>query len=237
MESNPSTIISFIATSLSLFTLSFDAVGLQSQLAINEPYNVVTRATDIAGPILDASSRFLSMLIRPISVPIIPHAGPNSAHFSQNAITFLCLSSIQDRLVSMMPRTSSGSVPSTTSITPFFIKSSSISLAASSNASKPSFLATFERSMIFLIVSAGSSAFSLKVSVIPFSPLMKSGNLCAASTPEIEPPTVMMIDAESTMFFKASNPPLLKTPNTNITAPSIIPAKDAISISSTCHPC
>jgi len=206
-------------------------------LAINEPYNVVTRATDIAGPILDASSRFLSMLIRPISVPIIPHAGPNSAHFSQNAITFLCLSSIQDRLVSMMPRTSSGSVPSTTSITPFFIKSSSISLAASSNASNPSFLATFERSMIFLIVSAGSSAFSLKVSVIPFSPLMKSGNLCAASTPEIEPPTVMMIDAESTMFFKASNPPLLKTPNTNITAPSIIPAKDAISISSTCHPC
>ena len=137
----------------------------------------------------------------------------------------------------MMPRTSSGSVPSTTSITPFFIKSSSISLAASSNASKPSFLATFERSMIFLIVSAGSSAFSLKVSVIPFSPLMKSGTLCAASTPEIEPPTVMMIDAGSTMFFKASNPPLLKTPNTNITAPSIIPAKDAISISSTCHPC
>ena len=28
-----------------------------------------------------------------------------------------------------------------------------------------------------------------------------------------------------------------ETPDTNITAPSIIPAKDAISISSTCHPC
>ena len=38
--------------------------------------------------------RFLSIMTRPTSVPIIPHAGANSPAFSKILLPFLCLSSI-----------------------------------------------------------------------------------------------------------------------------------------------
>ena len=174
---------------------------------------------------------------RPIRVPIIPQAGPSSPHFSQKLILFLCLASIHVKSVSKMPRTNSGSVPSTTSMMPFFRKSSSIPFAASSNASKPSFLAVFDKSIIFLITCDGSCTSSLNVKVILLIPPMKSGNLLEPNVPEIEPPSVIIIDARSNILINPATPePLDNTPNTNITTPSNIPAIEAISTFSTYHP-
>ena len=174
------------------------------------------------------------MLISPISVPIIPQAGPISAHFSQTEITLLCRSSRHIRSVSRIARTSSGSVPSTTSKIPFFRNSSSRPLAASSSASSPSFRPTFARSMIDLMISEGSYFFSLNISIKDFRPFKKAGSLKHASVDPIEPPIVIATDGISMKFRNASMlPPLFIIPNTTIASPKRIPPNDAISIQCT----
>ncbi len=194
MDKSPSTVTSFTITSRSLFTFISDAIGLHSQFAIMQPYNVVSNATAIAGPIAEASSMLFNILTKPIKVPIIPQAGPNSAHFSQKPIIFLCLSSRHVSSVSRIPRTSSGSVPSTISIIPFFRKGSSTSFEASSKARRPSFLATLAKSIIFVITAPGSMDCSLKTIDALFNPVRKSGNLYEANVPATEPPIVIMTD-------------------------------------------
>ena len=136
----------------------------------------------------------------------------------------------------MIPLTSSGSVPSTTSMIPFLRNSSSIPFAASSSASSPSLRAVFDKSMIFRMTAAGSCGTSLNVNVILFRPAIKSWSLLDANVPDMEPPSVIMIEGKSNILKRPEAPPLENTPNKNITTPSSIPAKEAISNSSTYHP-
>jgi len=77
----------------------------------------------------------------------------------------------------MIPRTSSGSVPSTINRIPFFKKASSKSAAASSKESNPSFLATFDSSIILEMICGVSSAGVLKIRRKLFKPAKKSDNV------------------------------------------------------------
>ena len=148
----------------------------------------------------------------PISVPIIPQAGPIPAKFSQKPYTFLCRASRLPNSVSRMARTRSGSVPSTISSTPFLRKSSSRLSAASSSARRPSFLARLESSIIFLIVSPLSTFLSFMAIPNPLSPLTKSGNLFMVRHAPKDPPIVIAIEPGS-----------MKLPITPKPSPEIIP--------------
>ena len=150
----------------------------------------------------DGSSNLLSIFTSPISVPIIPHAGPISAHFSQKEITFLCRSSRHIKSVSRIARTNSGSVPS------FFRKSSSIPFAASSRASNPSFRPIFDKSIIDLIISDGFVEVSLNANEIDLNPLIKSASLKLPSVLLKDPPNVIATDATSINVPNALVPPL-----------------------------
>ena len=72
-----------------------------------------------------------------------------------------------------------------------------MSFEASSSAKSPSFLATFDRSIILLITAPGSITFSLKANEILFKPIIKSFSLLDAKTPAIEPPIVMITEGKS----------------------------------------
>ena len=109
--------------------------------------------------------------------------------------------------VSRMPLTSSASVPSTTSIIPFFKNSSSILPAASSRAKSPSLRLTFDNSIILFIVSPGSTLFSLKGSANDLIPAIKPDSLLEQSTAESEPPIVIIAEGASRKFNNAGTPP------------------------------
>ena len=149
----------------------------------------------------------LSIHTRPTSVPIIPHAGPMAPIVSQNPDLSLCLLSMLFISVSRIPRTSSGSVPSTMSIIPFFIKSSSRFPAASSRERSPSFLATFESSIIFVIISGTLTLTCLKISVILFKPPTKFAILTDIIVAKTDPPNVISADAGSRKYPRPLIPP------------------------------
>ena len=113
---------------------------------------------------------------------------------------------------------------------PFFKNSSSIPFAASSRASRPSFRPTFDSSIIFLIVSPGSVAFSLNGNANDLNPAIKPLSLFELSSELSEPPIVIIIDGISIKFPSNEKPPSPVTiPNITIASPIITPKRDAIS--------
>ena len=167
------------------------------------------------------------MLTRPTRVPIIPHAGPMAPKFFQKPIFPWCLVSVFTRSASSMLLTSSGSVPSTMSITPFFMNSSSRLFALSSKARSPSRLARFERSMMLLMVSTSLAAGTLNISVNDLSPLIKSCMGFIIKIAPKAPPKVTSAEGASRKFMTAEK--LLPNTIPNIMSPRhiIIPINDA----------
>ena len=177
---------------------------------------------------------FWSMLIRPIRVPIIPQAGPMEATSCQNPIFALWRPSTLLSSVSSIPRTNSGSVPSTIKRIPFFKNGSSRSAAASSKESRPSLRATLDNSIILLIICGVSIDGTLNTSLILFNPPKKSDMLLDARIQQNAPPNVIIAE------FKCKKLKMAATPSSPVTIPKIIrpihaikPITDAISMKNT----
>ena len=81
-----SRISALLACSSSQARPSLSAIGCAKALAITAPYNVVSSATAIAGPIAAGSDMLASICTRPISVPIIPIAGPIVDRYDRRAV-------------------------------------------------------------------------------------------------------------------------------------------------------
>ena len=148
---------------------------------------------------------------------------------SQKLILDLCRSFILISSVSIIARTSSGSVPSTTSKIPFFKNSSSRSPAASSSESNPSFLATLDKSIILRIIAVTSKEVVLIAREKLFRPPTKSAIVVEASIAAKAPPNVMIAEEASKKYLTPPTPALLMIPKITMPKHKIKPNNDAIS--------
>src|SRR3954452_7488417 len=138
IERMPSRVIVRSSVSSDDIAFSLLAVGRKTTFAEPTPYSVAMKAPEIAGPRVAGASRFSSTCTRPMTVPMMPIVGEKPPAFS-NGITAAWWRPIMPSIsFSRISRTSSGSVPSTTSCRPLRVKSSSSWATSSSSARRPS---------------------------------------------------------------------------------------------------
>src|SRR4051794_10032462 len=100
--------------------------------------SVAMNALEIAGPSVSGCDRFSSTCTRPITVPMMPMVGAKPPALSNGSTLWRWRAVMPSISASRISRTRSGSVPSTTSCSPFLRYSSSMPSISSSRASRPS---------------------------------------------------------------------------------------------------